>query len=241
VAASRIEMPERQGPRGWVGVELPLGAAQRILGAVRRLVGSMGPMAARWHWVDPADWWIPLWVLPPGTLMDRAADAVRRFALERPLLPLSLGPWSCQKDGRVLIAATAEPTEEVRAFQEALGIALDRQGFEGEAVERPALVVAWADDPEGFLKEWEPPVEDGGSDASRVFTVQAVGLLSGDLPPAPATRVRTVEFRRDAGPRRPREGRSSRQPVSAEGVADQDPRAPGDGPRASADDGGDFP
>lgn len=178
--SSRVEWPGRQGPRCWVGVELPPGAAQRMLGAVRRLVGAMGPDAARWCWVDPKDWWIPLWVMPPGTPPDRAADAVRRVAQDLSAFSLSLGPWSRWPGGR--LAAPAGPPERIRPFQEALGAALDRQGFDGEVVEPPGLVVAWAVGTQ--QARWEPSSEREEAPPPRAFTVRTMGVLSGDLPPA---------------------------------------------------------
>ncbi|MBP7125236.1 hypothetical protein KBD49_02605 [Myxococcota bacterium] len=208
--SSRGVLPERPGPRCWVGLELPPGAAQRMLAAVRRLVGTLGPAAARWCWVDPADWWIPLWVMPEGTPPDRVADAVRKAVQDLSVLSLSLGSWSRSEDGR-LLTAPAGPGETVRPFQEALGAGLVRQGFEGEIVERPAVLVAWAR--EAGEASGESLAENEESGPPRGFTVHTLGILSGDLPPAPSRRVRTAELRREGSSRRSREERPSRPSV----------------------------
>ncbi|HOU53322.1 MAG TPA: hypothetical protein PLQ97_05275 [Myxococcota bacterium] len=192
--SSRVEWSGRQGPPCWVGIELPPGAAQRMLGAVRRLVAAMGPDAARWCWVDPKDWWIPLWVMPPGTPPDRAADAVRCVAQDLSAFSLSLGPWSRWPGDRLVVPAG--PPEGIRPFQEALGTALDRQGFDGDVVEQPGLVVAWASGAREAT--WEPPAEREESGPPRGFTVRTMGVLSGDLPPASFRPVRTVELRRNS-------------------------------------------
>lgn len=208
---SPVLWPQRQGPPCWVGMEMPSGAAQRMLTAVRRLVGALGPAAARWCWVRPEDWWIPLWVMVPGTPPGPAADAVRRVAQEMSALSLSLGPWDRWQDGgRLLLVAPAGTAEAIRSFQETLKAGLDRQGFEGEAVGRPGIVVAWST--EGAEAPWEAPAEGGESGPPGAFTGRTIGILSGDLPPASFSVVRTVDLRRDGSPRRPREDRDPRTP-----------------------------
>lgn len=220
----RIERPMPEGPTCRVALQPPIGVAQGVLQGIRRQVGRLGPDAARWRFVDPGDWWIPLWVFPRGTPPDRAADALRRVVLETMAPSFVLGAFEHLPGGRV--GLPLGPGEVLGTYLDSLRRGLDRQGFDGDPVETPALVVAWRPDTgDGGAMPWPGGMEEG--EALRPFSPSAVGLLVGEPPPDAFQVYRLMDLRREPSPRRSREAFSAPREVP-------DPERPPDPPPPDA-------